>query len=199
MNISKQLKIVLSDGRRLVEAADDPGRLCAAVSEVLRLTGMQALVDFCPASCPGVPCSGNDLLRKLEHIEALVIDIGSDDERSLGLAYLLALARNQLGMIRIESGPLHVSLTPRENQCLRLLAHGRRTLSICADLGLKEITVHMHVRNAREKLGAKTREEAVARALQLGLIGIDLHEPQCPGRDAEHCASGAIRPVSSVD
>jgi len=62
------------------------------------------------------------------------------------------------------------SLTVRESQCLSALAFGERTQRIAATLGIAPITVDFHIRNARRKLGAKTREHAVAIALINGLL-----------------------------
>ena len=53
-------------------------------------------------------------------------------------------------------------LTPREQECLSLLAKGLRGKEIALACGLSVVTVEMHLRNARRKLGAATREQAVA-------------------------------------
>ncbi|WP_299482474.1 helix-turn-helix transcriptional regulator [uncultured Roseibium sp.] len=61
-------------------------------------------------------------------------------------------------------------LTVRECECLRELAHGERPQRIAATLGIAPITVDFHIRNARRKLGARTREHAIAIALSYGLL-----------------------------
>ena len=61
-------------------------------------------------------------------------------------------------------------LTERENQCLRQLAEGERPQRIAASLGIAPITVEFHIRNARRKLQAKTREHAVAIAISQGFL-----------------------------
>lgn len=61
-------------------------------------------------------------------------------------------------------------LSPRETQILELLAHGNRVARIADCLGIKEVTVNLYIKNARHKLGAKTREEAVAMAVHMRLI-----------------------------
>ena len=53
------------------------------------------------------------------------------------------------------------SLSARERQCLDLISDGHRTKSAARALGLAEVTVELHLRNAREKLGAQTRDQAV--------------------------------------
>jgi DNA-binding CsgD family transcriptional regulator len=58
----------------------------------------------------------------------------------------------------------------REREVLGLLARGSTDAEIASMLGLSSATVQTHVRNAKAKLGAKTRAQAVALALGQGLI-----------------------------
>src|SRR5688572_12663757 len=60
--------------------------------------------------------------------------------------------------------------TSRELEVLALLAGGRTDVQIADLLELSPATVQTHVRNAKSKLGARTRAQAVAIALQRGLI-----------------------------
>lgn len=61
--------------------------------------------------------------------------------------------------------------TAREREVLGLLAGGRTDGQIAELLELSPATVQTHVRNAKTKLGARTRAQAVAIALRRGLIG----------------------------
>ncbi|MBU1001711.1 MAG: LuxR family transcriptional regulator [Proteobacteria bacterium] len=63
-----------------------------------------------------------------------------------------------------------VSLTLRERECLLWLTKGLRTKEISDKLNLSDHTVLFHLTNAKAKLGAETREQAIARAVVLGLI-----------------------------
>ena len=63
-------------------------------------------------------------------------------------------------------------LTPRELQCLSLLARGHSNEGIAKEIGIKSPTVAMHLANARTKLNAASREHAVAIAVARGLIEI---------------------------
>jgi PAS domain S-box-containing protein len=56
-------------------------------------------------------------------------------------------------------------LSPREREVLGLLARGLTGEQIAERLVLSPETIRTHVRNAREKLGASTRVEAVTNAL----------------------------------
>ena len=61
----------------------------------------------------------------------------------------------------------------REREILALLAQGSTDAQIAEMLELSPATVQTHVRNAKAKLGARTRAQAVALALVGGLIGLD--------------------------
>ena len=56
-------------------------------------------------------------------------------------------------------------LSDREQECIRHLAAGSRTDAIAHSLGISIATVEFHFRNIRRKLGAATREEALAKAI----------------------------------
>lgn len=63
-------------------------------------------------------------------------------------------------------------LSPRETECLQWLAAGLRTKEIADRMGIRPITVELHLRNARNRLGALTREQALARAIASGLLPV---------------------------
>ncbi|MEM6463282.1 MAG: LuxR C-terminal-related transcriptional regulator [Pseudomonadota bacterium] len=75
-------------------------------------------------------------------------------------------------MASAEPPALEQSLSAREVECLTLLAQGNRNDRISEILGLHRATVEMHTANARRKLGARTREEAVAKAVAAGAIKV---------------------------
>jgi len=62
-------------------------------------------------------------------------------------------------------------LSAREREVLGYLAEGFSGAAIAERLVLSPETVRTHVRNAMKKLGASTRSQAVALALEGGLIG----------------------------
>jgi PAS domain S-box-containing protein len=72
----------------------------------------------------------------------------------------------------VESAPDGESLSYRERQVLSLLAHGHDGPAIADRLRLSPETVRSYGQSAREKLGAKTRTEAVALALVRGEISL---------------------------
>lgn len=62
------------------------------------------------------------------------------------------------------------ALSPRELQCLDLLARGHSNEGIAKCIGIKQPTVAMHLANARTKLKASSREHAVAIAITKGIV-----------------------------
>lgn len=63
-----------------------------------------------------------------------------------------------------------IGLTQRETECLQWLAIGLRNDRIAEREGISVATVRFHLNNARRKLSSATREQAMARAVSLGLI-----------------------------
>lgn len=61
-------------------------------------------------------------------------------------------------------------LTEREQDVLRLAAQRLSNREIAKSLSITENTVKTHLRHASEKLGAKTRHEAVSFAIETGMI-----------------------------
>ncbi|WP_153020168.1 helix-turn-helix transcriptional regulator [Paramesorhizobium deserti] len=61
-------------------------------------------------------------------------------------------------------------LSPRERQCLQLLAQGRAPKQIAADLQISESAVRLYTSTACRKLKCKNRNHAISRATRLGLI-----------------------------
>jgi two-component system, NarL family, nitrate/nitrite response regulator NarL len=96
-----------------------------------------------------------DLVRALSSIES-------------GRPYVdPGLAVAALGRTRTRSG---TQLTEREVEVLALLAEGLSHEEIGNQLKIAAETVRTHARKAAERLGARTRTQAVASAIRLGLL-----------------------------
>jgi PAS domain S-box-containing protein len=106
-----------------------------------------------------------------EHHPAVQFRASADIARGRHAAVLLAHDQ--------QSRPgLHAPrLTPREREVFRLLAAGRSAVEIGERLRISRDTVRTHVRNGSVRLQAKTRVQAVALALALGEIALDV-EPE---------------------
>ncbi len=69
----------------------------------------------------------------------------------------------------LESG-IFTSLSPREQEILRLVADGKPNKIIAAELSISEHTVRNHISNIFQKLHVNNRTEATVLALKRGLI-----------------------------
>lgn len=74
------------------------------------------------------------------------------------------------GVARTEIWPKFVDLNEREVEALTWVARGKTSAEIAQILGLTKRTVDFHIDNARVKLGAATRTEAVIKAATGRLI-----------------------------
>lgn len=61
-------------------------------------------------------------------------------------------------------------LSQREREALSFLANGLQTEQIANQMGIKAVTVKKHFVSARQKLEARSREQAMASAIRNGLI-----------------------------
>jgi len=71
------------------------------------------------------------------------------------------------------------TLSEREHAVLRLVSHGDTNKEIARELGIADHTVESHIGNIMIKLGARSRVEAVALAVQRGVLVLD-NEPLPP-------------------
>ncbi len=72
---------------------------------------------------------------------------------------------------RVDAGSAG-GLTRREMQVLELVADGLPNREVANQLHISENTVKNHMRSVHEKLGVKTRTEAVVKAAREGLLGL---------------------------
>lgn len=68
------------------------------------------------------------------------------------------------------SAPAAPTLSERERDVLQLVARGATSRQVAQELVISENTVNFHVRNILDKLHARTRSEAVARAIRDGIV-----------------------------
>jgi len=88
-------------------------------------------------------------------------DLSPDDALAVQLAGLMLTER--LMSFAAEPDADEVRLTDRERDALSWVAEGKSDWEISVILGVSETTVRFHVDNARKKLGAVNRAQAVAR------------------------------------
>ena len=112
---------------------------------------------------------------------AIILIIGSENApavHALGSRQLATLA-NLISAFNTPPTPeaplghfagLYEFLSEREHDMLCYLAQGLTNDQIAHRTGLAEVTVRFHIANARKKMGARTREQAVALAVARGLL-----------------------------
>lgn len=99
--------------------------------------------------------------------------LGADDfiTKPIDFDLLEAIIRARLaGVVRNIAPPTRNDLSGREREMLTWAARGKTSAEIAMILKLSKRTVDFHLDNARVKLGAMTRIEAVIRAAIAGLI-----------------------------
>jgi DNA-binding CsgD family transcriptional regulator len=97
--------------------------------------------------------------------------VRDDDADAIQLSCLMLTERLMMLAEPPEpQAPEPVGLTPRERDALAWVAEGKSDWEISVILGVSESTARWHVDNARHKLGAVNRAQAVARMAAAGLI-----------------------------
>jgi DNA-binding CsgD family transcriptional regulator len=121
-----------------------------------------------PVRTPESEHFGGWLFSSREKREAFDL-LDKDHGREAHLAGVLAYER----MIAIGIGAMGQRLlSERERECLLWLCAGLRVSMIAEKLSISESAVNLYISNAKHKLGAKTREQAIARAIFSGEIDI---------------------------
>ena len=126
------------------------------------------LEDFACHDGIAVPCHGMDghvgvVSLAFERLQ----EISPKERRAIEYAALMAHQR--LREVRPPSRPEPGRpLTTRESDCLAFVAAGKTDWEISVILSISQATVHSHVENAKRKLKARSRAQAVARFICQG-------------------------------
>jgi DNA-binding NarL/FixJ family response regulator len=173
-------------GFEVIVAADGP----AGLLEIMRATPAFILCDLILPTMTGfeVLARLNELAPRLGRIPIAFVAASADRDselrgRLLGaddyitkpidferLAYIIN-ARIE-GVARNKLMPRFVKLNEDEVKLLTLAARGKTSAEIAQMLNLSKRTVDFHIDNARSKLSAATRTEAVLKAVTTGLINL---------------------------
>ncbi len=127
----------------------------ASVMEALRL-GVEGYL----VKSSALPTVGRQIRRVLDGERVI-----SPEVQRIALGELGAFAR----MAR-EGSVVRASLTPREHEVLMLLSQGLTMRQMAKRLGISPRTVETHMAKLYRKLDARTRVQAVSRAVSLGII-----------------------------
>lgn len=71
------------------------------------------------------------------------------------------------------TGPGAPSFTPRERSVIDCLARGLSNKLIAHEMGIREVTVKMHLRHVCAKLGVTNRTQAALKLCDLGMIDVE--------------------------
>lgn len=107
-----------------------------------------------------VACQGNEIIANADRLSARLIGTVAFDR-----------ARTLLGPDELANVPL--ALSPRQIDCIDLVARGKSDWEIGQILGLSRDTVHEYVESARRRYGVRRRTQLVLRALRDGHLNID--------------------------
>ncbi len=91
-------------------------------------------------------------------------------ERGTAMHLAGLIAFNHINRLWKNKTADEVGLTCRERECLLWLSRGLRNDQIADRLGVSRATIEFHLANARRKLDARTREQALVKAVQLNII-----------------------------
>jgi len=104
--------------------------------------------------------------ESVENIDRLHHEFSKD----IHLASVLAYER--MVVVGVTKRDFQPVLSNREKECLRWLCAGLRVSMIANKLSISESAVNLYISNAKHKLDAKTREQAIARAILGGEINL---------------------------
>jgi LuxR family quorum sensing-dependent transcriptional regulator len=109
--------------------------------------------------------------------QIVMVSLGGEQVEMSGLEFGMismvstyAIGRAMQLAIAPEKTIEHIELTPRERECLKWASAGKSEWEISQILGISEHTSEKHLLNAKFKLGAVNRVQAVAEAIRRGYI-----------------------------
>jgi DNA-binding CsgD family transcriptional regulator len=86
----------------------------------------------------------------------------------IGIYYHLALERLAL----IDAAQARPDLTPRQIEVMRWVSAGKTDWEIGRILSISEATVNRHVELAKERIGVRTRAQAIVECLVNGFVNL---------------------------
>ena len=129
----------------------------------------QALVDNGFENGLATPCHGPGGYVGVVSLAFERLDEVAPAEQSAIQFAALVLHDRMRGLSPFGGGD-RPKLSQRERDCIGFIAQGKSDWEISVIMGVGQTTVISHVQNAKRKLGAATRAQAVAQCLTLGLL-----------------------------
>jgi len=129
----------------------------------------QALIDNGFGDGLATPCHGpSGYVGVISLAFERLRDVAPDDQCAIQMASLVL--HNRMRDCSSQVGVDAPRLTPRERDCLGFVADGKSDWDISVMLGVSHTTIISHVQNAKRKLGAATRAQAIAQCYNMGLL-----------------------------
>jgi DNA-binding NarL/FixJ family response regulator len=122
----------------------------------------------------------DDLLRALDSGASAFVSKSAPVSEVAAAARYAATTPNAFtatdlgGVLERRLRPDKTRITEREDQVLQMLADGMTVPSVCRTLVMSQSTVKKHITSLYEKLGARSRSQALMTASQLGLVNRDI-------------------------
>jgi PAS domain S-box-containing protein len=168
--------VLLDEERRIVDVNDAAALLLRTTRDALVSSSMAESIK--PSERAEAQEQWEDFLKSGEYAGTReLIRADGSQERVTFAASLAKVGERRLAVYVIttsqepteclDESP-ELPLTDREREIVTLIALGRETPEIAAELHISAETVRSHVRNAMGKLGAHTRAQLVATALCAG-------------------------------
>lgn len=155
---------------------DDEGRVTMANAAAQALLGPvvgRTCFDVVQVQDPirGAGCSEGCVTRLFAQEGGLQVQIG---QTAGGPARVECSASGGCASVVVVPSPVHPEavepLSPREREVLALVAEGYTDEDVARVLGFAVSTARTHLKSIRGKLRARSRAEAVARALSMGML-----------------------------
>jgi DNA-binding NarL/FixJ family response regulator len=103
---------------------------------------------------------------------AAAVRMAADGNTALS-PQLAATMLEEVRRLEVEPDEDESVITKRETEVLQLIADGRSTPEVAADLYISQKTVKNHLASIYQKLEARDRTQAVLQAVRMGIVRLD--------------------------
>jgi DNA-binding NarL/FixJ family response regulator len=167
---------IATDGQIVLRVSQE-GRIVGMSEGARNMFGHDELGKMCDRAVRGASLDGAPICRQGCAAQLACGSQASPPAREAKIRQKRASLRctrvgNEVIVVadRRESHDATERLTPREREVLKLVGQGLSSSAIADHLGISAATVRTHVEHALGRLGAKTRAEAVLRAMRTGQL-----------------------------
>lgn len=153
-----------------VPSEDARGKTCP---EVFSLTGEDLERPFVPAR-PGVPMDPFEIHARtptgMRRLAMIPVPLDPEAEAGVAWTYVIYPLPPSMSDDERRASRQELGLTQRELEVVELLAQGKSTEDIAADLSIARTTARNHIQSILQKLNVHSRLEAVAHLRRHGVV-----------------------------